>query len=154
MEQATIKYSCDLPWQHHQTADTLVVYCSAFDFRRYFDEFLDKGLALKAYDLIAVPGGAQIMTSMHFFPKIANFMLRWVEFLVKAHDLHRIVILGHEDCSWYKDFRFGPIHLDLRERQLNDMTEVAAMLRKSLNVQVDLFYARPKAEKMEFVTVS
>lgn len=149
-----VKYHCELPWQHNQTTDTLVVYCSAFDFRRYFREFLEQGLGLDTYDLIAVPGGAHVLTMMNFMPKIANFAFRWVEFLVKAHSLRRIVILGHEDCSWYKDYRFGPVHIDLRERQLKDLSEVAAMLRKALNLQVDVFYARLNGGAVDFLTIS
>lgn len=147
-------YSCELPWDGKKVARTLVVHCSAFDFVPYFREFLEKGLKLGAYDLIAVPGGSQILVSSHFLPKVASYLRRLASFLVEAHKLQRVVVLGHEDCGFYKDFRFGPIHVDLRERQLKDLREAAKTLRELLKLPVDVWYARINDGKVEFEVVS
>ena len=148
-----VKYRCELPWQADQKASTLVVYCSAFDIRLYFREFLDQGLGLQSYDLIAVPGGAQILSASHFLPKVAGYLRRLVDFLVKAHKLERVVLLGHEDCGFYKNYQFGPVHLDLRERQIHDLRNAAETLRGMLGLPVEGYYARITGERVEFVTI-
>lgn len=147
-------YKAALPWQPDKKADTLVVHCSAYDFRPYFAEFIEKQLNLKNYDLLSVPGGIQVLTLADFMPKFEALMRRWIHFLVKNHRLQKIVIIGHEECSWYKDFRFGPVHIDLRDRQIKDLASVAEMLRSSLEISVDVYFAQPKDGKVIFSQIS
>ena len=143
-------FECPIPWDKGRTAQTLVIHCSAYDIRPYFTEFVDNHLKLKEYDLLALPGGVQILTFAHILPKVRGFFQRIVEFLIKHHDIKKIVILGHEDCAWYKDYRFGPIHLDLKSRQLTDLKEVATNLNQVMGVVVEIYFANIHDGKVTF----
>lgn len=138
------------PWKDDRKTETLVIHCSAYDYRTHFVGFMANGLNTAEYDVLAVPGGIQIFTMAHFFPKFQSLVRRWVEFLVEKHGLKRIVVLGHDDCSWYKDFRYGPIHFDLKQRQFDDLKAAAATLRSSLGVVVEVYFAHPKDGKVVF----
>jgi hypothetical protein len=138
----------------HGRPDALVIHCSAHDFRPVAREFIEEGLRIRNYDLLAVPGGVQVLTLGHYIPKFAALLRRWVEFLVKNHKLPRVVVLGHEDCAWYRDFRFGPVHIDLRERQVKDLKEVGEELRRLLGVQVQVYFAAKEEEgRMVFAEI-
>ena len=148
-------FTSQLPWKTGRKVETLVINCSAWDFRPYFAEFAEKYLKFTEYDHLAVPGGIQILSMASFFVKLASMMMKWVEFLVTHHGLKKIVILGHDDCSWYKDFRFGPIHVDLKKRQIDDLLAVAQMLRSKLNIAVEIYFAQPQADgKVVFSAIS
>lgn len=145
-------YRTKADWQADGKADTLVIHCSTHNFRIFFTEFLTQHLKLAAYDLLAVPGGIQVLTLIHFMPKVASMARKWVEFLVEKHGIKRIVIIGHEDCAWYRDFRFGPIHINLKDRQLKDMLAVGADLRR-LGTAVDIYFARPEGGRVAFTKI-
>ncbi|MCX6781543.1 MAG: hypothetical protein NTW66_00240 [Candidatus Magasanikbacteria bacterium] len=147
-------YESKIPWKAERKANTLVIHCSAFDLRPYFADFAANGLKLAEYDLVAVPGGVQMLTVAHYIAKVRVLMRKWLGFLVEHHNLTKVVIIGHDDCSWYKDFRFGPIHIDLKQRQIADLKEVAAILREEMKVGVDIYFAHIKDNKVSFTRVS
>lgn len=136
-----MEYRCSIPWDDKRRTGTLVIQCSAYDIRPYFAEFIEKHLELKEYDLLALPGGVQILTFAHILTKVRGFFHRVVKFLVKHHDVKKIIILGHEDCAWYKDYRFGPIQVDLKSRQLTDLADVAENLCQVMGVAVEIYFA-------------
>lgn len=148
-------FTSNLPWKDGRQAEALVIQCSAYDIRPYHLQFVQSqnGLGLKEYDLLALPGGVQILTLAHLLSKVQTFFSRIVEFLVRHHNLKKIVILGHEDCAWYKDYRFGPIHIDLKSRQLEDLKAVALALRKSLGVVVEVYFANLTDGKVVYTQI-
>lgn len=133
-------FKSEKPWGKKEP-QALVIHCSAHDFGSHFREFIEKHLKLEEYDLLAVPGSIQILTLANYLPKFEALGRKWIKFLVKNHHLPKIIIIGHDDCSWYKDFRFGPIHFDLKKRQLEDLKNVAQMLRSELGVAVEVYFA-------------
>ncbi|MBI5529499.1 MAG: hypothetical protein HY897_24505 [Deltaproteobacteria bacterium] len=140
--------------QRGRRTDALVVQCSSFEYRPYFESFVLHKLGIHEYDLLAVPGGIQVLTMANYVPKFASLPRQWLEFMLKKHGLMRIIVFGHEDCAWYKDFRWGPIHVDLRRRQQSDLVAVASDLREQYHVQVNAFYGRPdEAGKVDFEMV-
>jgi hypothetical protein len=63
--------------------------------------------------------------------------------LVDAHDLKRLILIQHQDCSWYKEL---PFHLhsstDPRQRQEEDLRRARAALAKERpELSVELYYA-------------
>jgi hypothetical protein len=142
------------PAHSARRTDTLVIQCSSFEYRPFFESFVRHKLGIHEYDLLAVPGGIQVLTMAHYVPKFASLPRQWLEFMVKKHGLMRIIIFGHDGCSWYRDFRWGPIHLDLRKRQQNDLLTIASDLRERFHVQVNAFYAKPdESGKVDFEMV-
>lgn len=147
-------YVSSISWREGRRVDTLVVHCSAYDYRPFFAEFIEKGLKLSEADVLAIPGGIQVLTAAHLLPKFRKVVVKMIRFLVEKHDLKKVVLIGHHDCGWYKDFRFGPIHIDLKDRQLYDLREVAAAVREELKIEVEVYYADLKDEKIVFAPVS
>ena len=130
----------NIPWKEGRTTQTLVIHCSAYDFRPYFQEFITDGLKLTEYDVLAIPGGIQVLTLAYFLPKLESTVKKMISFLVEKHDLKRIILVGHHDCGWYKDFRFGPVHIDLAKRQLDDLKTVAKQLREVHGLAIEAYY--------------
>lgn len=125
-------------------ADVLVIHCSSHRFQAAIHEFLNHVLNLdENYDLLVIPGGPQCLTLVEYLPKFSWASWRWFRFLVEAHELKRLVLIAHQDCSWYKDL---PFHLhtspEPRQRQEEDLRRVChALLRDFPEVKVDLYYA-------------
>lgn len=88
-------------WCEHRQTDTLIICCSAYDVNPYFVEFLREGLNVKDYDVIAIPGGIQLLTVFQLIPKAANVLMKFVNFLVKRHQIKRLILIGHQECGWY-----------------------------------------------------
>ena len=122
--------------------EALVVYCSAARYQQHFEEFLVEGLKLENYSLIAIPGGVQVLTLVEDVPKFAWAGWRWAKFLVEADQPPRLVLIGHEECRWYK-------HLLLASGNsaYQQITDDLRRARQSLQarfakIRVELYYAR------------
>jgi len=132
-------------------AEALVVHCSAARYQQHFEEFLTEGLGLTRYSVIAVPGGAQAMTLTDYLPKFAWAGWRWAKFLVDADQPPRIILLGHEQCRWYKDLRFWDTRRPLKERILGDLERTReSILERFPKTRVDLYYARLDGGRVVF----
>lgn len=113
-----------------EAASTLVVYCSDFRLQRAFRWFLEESLNIKAYDLLAVPGGPQMLAAPVNLPKFGWVGERWTRFLVEAHGLTRVILVAHDDCGWYRHV-YGP-HADQAAQQARDLEYARDRLTASL----------------------
>jgi len=143
-------YRCREP-QEQGSTEALVIHCSAARFQQYFDEFLTQGLGLGRYSVIAVPGGAQVMTLVDYLPKFAWAGWRWTKFLVDVDKAPRVILIGHEECRWYHHLRFWDTSTPVRGGIVRDLERVRAALRERYpGVQVDLYYARMDGGRVVF----
>lgn len=140
--------------------DTLVISCVDGRWRPYIQEFLARGLGISPHtDFMAVPGGVEPLTLVDLIPKDFNFFRRRIESLVAAHGTRRVICIAHQDCAWYLERKFGPIRIDLRERQIKDLRRAASWMRETFpGVVVEAYFARRVpaaggAEKVVFDTV-
>jgi hypothetical protein len=119
----------------------LVMYCSAARYQQHFEEFLVEGLKLENYSLLAIPGGVHAMVLMDYLPKFNWAGWRWTKFLVDADSPPRIVLIGHEDCRWYKHL-FPVHHQTPQEHITGDLRRARQVLAERFpKVRVDLYYA-------------
>lgn len=94
-------------------------------------------------DFMAVPGGVEPLTLLNLLPKDFNFFRRRLEALVEAHGTRRIVLVAHQDCAWYTARKIGPITIDLKGRQIQDLKKAEKHLREMFSgVTVESWYAR------------
>lgn len=119
----------------------IAVHCSDPRYQPHFQEFLDKGLGLDHYALIAIPGGAQLLVLEEYLPKFSWAGWRWLKFMVDLVNPTRIVLIAHEDCRWYLDARFGHDPLRVRERMIADLRRSSAELKQRFGQQVEMYYA-------------
>ncbi len=129
------------PGQSGSEHTAVVVHCSDPRYQPHFQEFLRKGLGLGSYALVAVPGGAQLLTLARYLPKFTWVGWRWVKFVVDLVNPARLVLIAHEDCRWYLDARFGHDPARIRERVVSDLRQVGADLKERFGGRrVELYY--------------
>lgn len=111
------------------------------------EHFLYKGLGLGNYDLIAVPGGAYMLSFADILPKQLKVGMQMVKFLVKQHVPPRIVLIAHRDCGRYREGFSSWLRrpgFSLEDKQRHDLEAVAADLAETFSgVPVDSYYAAP-----------
>jgi hypothetical protein len=136
-------YESPLPWDPERP-NTTIITCVDGRWYQHFQEFArDYVKAGMRTDFMAVPGGIEPLTLLDLMPKDFNFFRRRVESLVKAHGTQRIVAIAHQDCAWYRARKIGPITIDLRARQIDDLRRSAARLREMFDgVVVETYFAR------------
>jgi hypothetical protein len=120
----------------------LVVHCSDPRYQPHFQDFLVNGLGLSSYALIAVPGGAQFLTLVDYLPKFSWVGWRWLKFVHGVARAEKLILIGHEDCRWYLDLRFGRSSVPLRERVTRDMHRVKETVKERFpQVRTELYFA-------------
>jgi hypothetical protein len=78
----------------------MAIYCSDGRWGAAFDEFCHRHLAIPRYDRWAVPGGPAWIAPPQEPAALAATRVQ-LDFLVKTHDLERIVLITHYGCAWY-----------------------------------------------------
>jgi hypothetical protein len=136
-------YQSSLAWDP-QRPQTTIITCVDGRWYPHFQEFARVHLnAGPRTDFVAVPGGIEPLTLIDLVPKDFNFLRRRLESLVQAHGTQRIVAVAHQDCAWYRARKFGPITIDLRDRQIADLHRAAGKLRELFTgVKVETYFAR------------
>ena len=132
----------------------LVVHCSDPRYQPHFEEFLNKGLGLRQYGLIAVPGGAQFLTLADYLPKYSWVGWRWMKFMMNLSQPRRLILIAHEDCRWYLDPRFAHEPTRIQQRQIADLEQVRRNFAERFGAcSVDLYYARLENGRAAFHTL-
>lgn len=142
MAAATI-YESRIPWDRSRP-DTVIISCVDGRWRSQIQDFTVNFLKADPHaDFLAVPGGIEPLTLFDLVPKDFNFFRRRLESLIEAHGTKRIVAIAHQDCAWYKSRKLFALKVDLRERQISDLTRVAARLRDVFpELTVETYFAR------------
>ncbi len=130
-----------IPWKGEFKADTLVIHCSDHRFRDHFDAFIE-ALPIEP-DVIAIPGGPHVLIAASYIQKFEWAGKRWVKFLRDYHDLHRIICIAHEDCTWYRNITVGNLTIPLmKDRQIEDLRRIRLALKDMFpKVETATWYA-------------
>lgn len=132
----------------------LAVHCSDPRYQPHFQDFLEKGLGLQHYGLVAVPGGPQLLTLTNYLPKFAWAGWRWTDFMMDLSQPSRVILIMHHDCRWYLDARFGHDPAQIEKRQINDLQQVRREMFDRFGARrVELYYARLDANQATFESV-
>ena len=132
----------------------LVIHCSDPRYQPHFQEFLETGLGLPHYALIAVPGGPHCLTLSDYLPKFAWAGWRWVKVMHRVAQPERIILIAHDDCRWYVTMGFASGTTGLRERQVADLKTARTALAERYGAKVDLYYARLEGDHAVFENLS
>ncbi len=120
----------------------VVIHCSDPRYQPHFQEFLREGLGLLNYALLAVPGGAQLLTLVDYLPKFSWAGWRWLKFVMELTQAPRIVLIAHDDCRWYLGLPFSAQRQPLRQRLEADRRRVRVALEQRFpRAKVELYYA-------------
>ncbi len=122
------------------------LYCSDGRYGEQIDDFLHNGLRLPRCDRLVVPGGAASLAGHFLAHREEDALLEQLRFLIRAHDLQRLVLIAHQDCAFYSERLHVPSPR-LETRQREDMQAAAERLRSlSRSLIVDGFFARKHAD--------
>lgn len=137
-------------WQGN-TQHTLVFSCSDPRFGAATRNFVSRHLQLSRYDPVALPGGpiALLYRSKYFFASRDALRV-----LCSTHDLKRVIGISHSDCRYYKLIYPGLDAAKLRQREIADLIEFRKeVLKKFPQLRVELYFAQPHGEGVEFLQI-
>lgn len=137
-----------------ERAQAIAVHCSDHRFQSSFREFLTHGLGLRAYALLAIPGGAHFIPLEQFLPKFAKAALQSLSFLVKRGKPEKIILVGHDDCLFFKErCQFFLIEGDLNRKQFANLRKARGLLRERFpDLPVEAYFADVKPDgSIEFL---
>ena len=121
----------------------IAIHCSDHRFQTGFHEFLTEGLKLTSYALQAIPGGGHYVTLEHVMPKFFNVSLQSLSFLVKRTRSPRIILIGHDDCLFFKErVQFFFSEPGLNQKQIANLKRARnALLERFPGLSVELYFA-------------
>jgi carbonic anhydrase-like protein len=138
------------PWNPARIG-AMAIYCSDGRWGEAFDEFCHEGLRIPRYDRFAVPGGPLWLVMRDVSLMIPHSAARdQLQFLVKAHQLERIVLFGHEGCAYYSHL-LGPDPEACLAAQLEDLRVGAKTLSGWFPAMtIEAYMARRSGERLSF----
>lgn len=133
----------------------LALYCSDGRYGDAFDDFCHRRLDIPRYDRLAVPGGPAWLAHGAERPDLLTAAREQMEFLVRVHDLKRIVLIAHWGCAFYT--RRGDAARSPREclpEQLRDVGAGAQTLTEWFpGVAVEGYLAMQNVGAVSFYTI-
>jgi hypothetical protein len=133
----------------------LALYCSDGRWGEAFDEFCHKHLHMPRYDRLAVAGGPALLMRHdsgddHLFQTVRAQL----DFLVRAHELQRIVLITHYGCAFYAEKLHQPPDACLPV-QVEDTIQAAETLQLWYpGVRVETYLAMRRITCLSFHEVS
>jgi len=143
------EYQSGLPF-NASGIDTLAVYCSDGRFGVQVDDFLQSALRMPRCDRLVIPGGPGCLAGYFAAFHEEAAAKEQIKFLVRCHKLTRIVLIGHDDCGFYKH-QLNLTDSDVSGRQSEDLVKVAHRLRLLVGeVRIEAFMARKRGDRVWF----
>jgi hypothetical protein len=136
---------------HPERIRALAIYCSDGRWGEAFDEFCHESLGIPRYDRFAVPGGPVWLTLRDVTLMAPYEAARSeLDFLVRAHELERIVLIAHYGCAVYAHL-LGKDPEGCLEAQEADLRSAAQTLRAWFaGIAVDAYVAMRAGERLYF----
>ena len=128
----------------------LAVYCSDGRFGDHVDELLHKRLEVGQFDRLVVPGGPAVLVEQApcFFEM--QGLTRQLQFLVEAHPIRRVLLIGHEGCAFYLHHLHVPAQ-EVAARQRRDLEEAVGRVRQiSAGLSVHAIFAHAEEARVRF----
>lgn len=141
------------PFEPHRVHG-IAIYCSDGRYGDHIDEFLHRHLGLPNYDRMAIAGGPAWLSYRSSASLVQFGLVRdQLDFLVKAHQLTRAVLIAHYGCAYYLNRHPGDAD-SILPVQIQDLRDVATTLRSwHSSLQVETYLARPEGDQVQFQIV-
>lgn len=147
---AQAAFVSDVPFEAERIG-AAAVYCSDGRFGDQIDEFLHSGLGFPRYDRVAVPGGPASLADHMIAMRERAALERQVRFLVEAHELHRLILIAHQDCAFYRLVR---LRGSLEQQQVDDLARAADRIRGyAPHVGIEAYFALKMTGRVWFEPV-
>jgi hypothetical protein len=139
---------------HPERIGALALYCSDGRWGEAFDEFCHRGLLLPRYDRWAVPGGPVCLLPRDSDGGFCRGVWEQLDFLVRAHELRRVVLIAHYGCAYYAEL-LGRGPDDCLPAQAEDLRTAAEALREWFRgIGVETYLAMRRGGSLSFHQVS
>jgi len=133
-------YRSNIPYKT-SGIQALAVYCSDGRFEAQCEDFVRKGLGIERFDLIVLPGGPARLVGPEDSAPGQQTAIEELSFLVKAHNLQRVVLIQHDDCGYYQHV-LGISGDDLRPLQQADAAKAIEAVHQATGLeQVECYLA-------------
>lgn len=128
----------------------LAVYCSDGRFTESVEELLH-ALGHDRLDTLTMPGGPALLELNTAQFAALEAVRSATAFLVRGHELKKVVLLAHEGCGFYRS-RMAHVEPEaITLRQHEDLRSVAAWLKRThADVSIDLYYASIENGRVAF----
>jgi hypothetical protein len=131
-----------------------VLYCSDGRWGDAFDDFCHRRLLIPRYDRWAIPGGPICLLPRHSGDGFCRGVWEQLDFLVRAHELRRFVLISHYGCAYYAELLCREAD-DCLPAQLDDLRAAAEALRAWFQgVGVETYVAMRRGVSLSFHQVS
>jgi hypothetical protein len=141
------------PW-HPERIGALALYCSDGRWGEAFDEFCHKCLQIPRYDRWAVPGGPAWLAASEESREFAAAAREQLDFLVRVHELERIVLITHFGCAVYGRRLQRPAP-ECLPAQIEDLHTAAETLRDwHAGIGVEAYVAMRRGNSLTFHELS
>ncbi len=118
--------------------EALAIYCSDGRFTGQCEQFIRAHLGIERCDQLVVPGGPAALIE----PDARHAAFESAKFLIRAHDLPRVVLIMHEDCGYYAHLRELTGDAQRRAQQADLDTILARLRRINEDLAIDTYEAR------------
>jgi hypothetical protein len=137
------------PW-FSERIHALALYCSDGRWGLAFDEFCQRSLQIPRYDRWAVPGGPAWLAVRAESDEFAQTAHEQLDFLVKIHELDRIILITHYACALYGQ-RLQRTPEECLTEQMKDVHCAAEVLRNWYpGMRVEGFLAMRRDRSLSF----
>jgi hypothetical protein len=135
---------------HEERIGALALYCSDGRWGEAFDEFCHKHLLIPRYDRLAVPGGPAWLAVPDSSREGYNTARLQLDFLVRVHELERIVLITHFGCAYYTH-RQERTPKECLKSQTDDVRSATATLNRWYpDIKVEAYLAMRNVNLMTF----
>jgi hypothetical protein len=142
-------YTCHESWNPERIG-ALALYCSDGRWGEAFDEFCHKRLLIPRYDRWAVPGGPAWLVPRDTGGDLYQATRTQLDFLIRVHELERIVLITHYGCAFYGELLRQPPDRCVAA-QLDDLrTGRNALQRWFPDIQVEAYLAMLRGKCLSF----
>jgi hypothetical protein len=142
-------YACNETWNPERIG-ALALYCSDGRWGEAFDEFCHQRLLIPRYDRWAVPGGPAWLVARESTGHLYQATRAQLEFLVRVHELERIVLITHYGCAFYRELLQQPPEACLSV-QMDDLRRVRKTLQNWFpKMQVEAYLAMQRDRCLSF----
>jgi hypothetical protein len=139
-----------------EAPEAIVVHCGDPRFQKAFRRFVEDELGMRNYVPIIVLGGIHAFGFKDLRPKQYKVLYEQIKFLVKEQGIKRVVIINHEDCTWYGRFSSWVMRrIPLPKKQVDDLRFAAeSLFEHFLNIEVETYYAELDGDDIQFKRIS
>ena len=130
-----------------------VIKCVDFRFRESDQEFVEKHLGYKNFDLYAWPGSAKDVLKNNGFK--VSFTEKIVAVSKNLHNVKKLLLLWHWDCESYSGSSNFANASEEENTYTKDLQTVKEMLAKDVpqDLEIIMAYSKPVPQGLEYIVL-